>query len=193
MFPWAEKFLPTSQEVPQDCVQGEWTFNGKTNQGCATPKGTKAEVGVKKLWCPTQLKEDGSYENGSGKYRICNGKYYDRTFQRLSCILKYFQFIAVVAGKMENPEGVQLISNAISWMTSGKATPKVAANLDNLDAQFGMTYDSIEEALEDSDLDVFILTRYSKWPEDLAERLKTFMENGGNFVLATGNDQDLSL
>ena len=94
---------------------------------------------------------------------------------------------------MENPEGVRLISNAISWMTSGKETPKVAANLDNLDAQFGKTYDSIEEALEDSDLDVFILTRYSKWPEDLAERLRTFMENGGNIVLATGNDQDLSL
>ena len=94
---------------------------------------------------------------------------------------------------MENPEGVRLISNAINWMTSGKETPKVAANLDNLDAQFGKTYDSIEEALEDSDLDVFILTRYSKWPEDLAERLRTFLENGGNLVIATGNDQDLSL
>ena len=99
----------------------------------------------------------------------------------------------MVSGPIENPEGVRLISNAIGWMTSSKAAPKVAANLDNLDSQFGITYDTIEEALEDSDLDVFILTRYSKWPEDLAEKLKTFMENGGNLVVATGNDNELSL
>ena len=116
---------------------------------------------------------------------------YEFIYKYASC--NNSNLITVVAGKMENPEGVRLISNAISWMTSGKETPKVAANLDNLDAQFGKTYDTIEEALEDSDLDVFILTRYSRWPEDLADRLRTFIENGGNIVLATGNDQDLSL
>ena len=116
---------------------------------------------------------------------------YEFIYKYASC--NNSNLITVVAGKMENPEGVRLISNAISWMTSGKTAPKVAANLDNLDAQFGKTYDTIEEALEDSDLDVFILTRYSRWPEDLADRLRTFMENGGNIVLATGNDQDLSL
>ena len=93
----------------------------------------------------------------------------------------------------QNPSVVKLITNAISWMTEGKTAPKVAANLDFLDKQFGIAFNSVGEALDDSDLDVFILTRYSRWPEDLAERLRTFMENGGNIVLATGNDQDLSL
>ena len=72
VIPWAEKYI--RQERPQDCVL-DWKFNGESIQGCAAPKGSKKETKSKtKKWCPTEANADGSYENGSGKFKFCYSK-----------------------------------------------------------------------------------------------------------------------
>ena len=93
----------------------------------------------------------------------------------------------------QNPSVVKLITNAISWMTEGKTAPKVAANLDFLDKQFGIAFNSVGEALDDSDLDVFILASSPEWPEDLVERLRQFMENGGSLIVSSDIDSSVNV
>ena len=106
-------------------------------------------------------------------------------------ILKYF--FADISKLPQNPSVVKLITNAISWMTEGKTAPKVAANLDFLDKQFGIAFNSVGEALDDSDLDVFILASSPEWPEDLVEKLRQFMENGGSLIVSSDIDSSVNV
>ena len=106
-------------------------------------------------------------------------------------ILKYF--FADISKLPQNPSVVKLITNAISWMTEGKTAPKVAANLDFLDKQFGIAVDIVSEALDESDLDVFILASSPEWPEDLVEKLTQFMENGGSLIVSSDIDSSVNM
>ena len=111
-----------------------------------------------------------------------------------NCTRNTFPDIFVDVSKLpQNPSVVKLITNAISWMTNGKTAPKVAANLDFLDKQFGIAVNSIGEALNDSDLDVFILASSPEWPEDLIEKLRQFMENGGSLVISSDIDSTVNM
>ena len=82
---------------------------------------------------------------------------------------------------------VKLITNAIKWMTKDKSTYKVGTNLDSLDEKIATYVNDITGALEDPSLDVFIVTKYTDWSQDLVEKLKQFMENGGSVIFAIGN------
>lgn len=78
-------------------------------------------------------------------------------------------------------------------MTKGNTSPKIAANLDTLDEQFGTAVNSVGEALDDSDLDVFVLASSLEWPEDLVEKLTQFMENGGNIIISCDIDSSVNM
>ena len=72
-------------------------------------------------------------------------------------------------------------------MTKEKATYKVATNVNSLDEKIATYENNIAEALDDANLDVFIVTKYTDWSEDLVQKLKQFMENGGNVIFAIGD------
>ena len=56
-----------------------------------------------------------------------------------------------------------------------------------MDENIATYVSNINEGLDDSNLDVFIVTKYTDWSQDLVEKLKQFMENGGSVIFAIGN------
>ena len=91
---------------------------------------------------------------------------------------------------VENFNFVKLTTNAIKWMTKDKSAPKVATNLETLKEELGTYVEDIAKALNDPDLDVFIVTKHKDWSQELINKLKHFLENGGHVIIAIGEKLD---
>lgn len=73
----------------------------------------------------------------------------------------------------------------MSWMSNGQSKAKFATDFKFMDSKIAEFTDNIEETLSNGDVDGFMVGNFGKMSEKAVEKLKTFLENGGNVIIGS--------
>ena len=82
----------------------------------------------------------------------------------------------------------KLLDNTYQWMIKDNI-PKAATNIKTFDSSIAIYIDDLIEDLDDRKYNIFFAGNYKNyWSEESVQKLKDFMNNGGNVIFASADD-----
>ena len=82
----------------------------------------------------------------------------------------------------------KLLDNAYQWMIKDNTTPKAATNIKTFDFNLATYIDDLIEDLDSQNFNMFFAGDFDNWSEESVQKLKDFMNNGGNVIFASADD-----
>ena len=87
--------------------------------------------------------------------------------------------------------GSKLLTSAMRWMNNGKDSTKFATNFKFMDSNIAQFTDNDEEALSNGNFGGFFVGNYGTMSKKAVEKLKIFLENGGNLIVGSDDHRKI--